>query len=103
MNRNHRSVVFHAMHSQRGAATIAVAIILLILITLAVFTVSGSIVRETKVINSGVRSQQAFEAAEAGLAAAADYFGKDWDRDNDGDIDLVYDTDGDGIGNKNTA
>jgi hypothetical protein len=91
------------MHSQRGAATIAVAIILLILITLAVFTVSGSIVRETKVINSGVRSQQAFEAAEAGLAAAADYFGKDWDRNDDGIIDDVYDTDADDIGDSTEA
>ena len=88
---------------QRGAATIAMAIILLILISIAVFTVNGSIVRETKVINSGVRAQQAFEAAEAGLAAAADYFGKDWDRNDDGAIDPVYDTDADDIGDTNQA
>ena len=103
MKTNHHSRVNHARHSQRGAATIAMAIILLILITIAVFTVSGSIVRETKVINSGVRSQQAFEAAEAGLAAAADYFGKDWDRNDDGIIDPVYDTDADDIGDTNFA
>jgi len=88
---------------QKGAATIAMAIILLILISVAVFTVNGSIVRETKVINSGMRSQHAFEAAEAGLAAAADYFKDDWDRDNDENIDAVYDTDGDGIGDTNSA
>jgi len=66
---------------QDGAATIAMAIILLILISVAVFTVNGSIIRETKVINSGVRSQQAFEAAEAGMAAALDYY-----RENDDEI-----------------
>ena len=91
------------LRNQKGAATIAMAIILLILISIAVFTVNGSVVRETKVINSGVRSQQAFEAAEAGLAAATDYFKEDWDRDNDEIIDPVYDTDGDGIGDINSA
>ena len=98
-----QSPAIHAMHHQRGAATIAMAIILLILISVAVFTVNGSIFKETKVINSGVRSQQAFEAAEAGLAAAAEYFGTDWDRNDDGLIDPVYDTNADDIGDINLA
>jgi hypothetical protein len=71
------------------------AIILLILITIAVFTVNGSIVRETKVINSGARAQLAFEAAEAGLANAIDYFSNDPQR-IDGVIDKAFYHDSDG-------
>ena len=83
--------------------TIAMSVTLLILLSITVFTVHGSITTETRVINTGLRSQQAFEAAEGGLTAAIDYLNNDWDRDDDGNVDPVYDTDADGIGDSNTA
>ncbi|HEX5764541.1 MAG TPA: hypothetical protein VFY27_03180, partial [Woeseiaceae bacterium] len=46
------------------------------------------------------RSRQAFEAAESGLTAAVSYLGSAGgaDKDSDGVVDPVFDTDADGIG-----
>jgi len=59
-------------HIQRGVITLAMSLILLFLITLVTLAVTRNISIEQKVTNNDVRSRIAFEAAEAGIAAAFD-------------------------------
>jgi hypothetical protein len=58
---------------QAGAVTLAMSLILLFLITLVTLGVTRSISIEKKFSNNDVRSSLAFEAAEAGVAAAFGY------------------------------
>jgi Tfp pilus assembly protein PilX len=57
---------------QHGAITLAISLILLFLITIVTLSVTRNISVEQKVANNDVRSRLAFEAAEAGIAAAFD-------------------------------
>lgn len=88
---------------QSGAMTLAISLAILVLSTLLTFSMSRVILMEQKISNNEFRSRQAFEAAEAGVTAALAYFGDGADRDNDGVIDPVFDTDADGIGDSDTA
>jgi Tfp pilus assembly protein PilX len=58
---------------QKGAVTLAMSLILLFLITLVTLGVTRNISIEKKFSNNDVRSSLAFEAAEAGVAAAFGY------------------------------
>jgi hypothetical protein len=74
-------------HAQKGAITLAVSLILLFLITLVTLAVSRNISIEQKIANNDVRSRLAFEAAEAGLAAALRYV-DDPVRDENNAVDI---------------
>ncbi len=89
---------------QRGVVTLTMSLIVLVLITLVVVAGSRTTLLEKKLTNNDNRSRQAFEAAEAGLAAAVDYLAGGRDRDGDGVLDgNVFDTTLDGIGDSDTA
>jgi Tfp pilus assembly protein PilX len=83
---------------QRGIATLTLTFAILLLGTFVVFGLAQAVLMEQKIANNGTRAAHAFEAAEAGLHAALDYLADDPDRDNDGNIDPVFDTNGDGVG-----
>lgn len=85
---------------QTGAATLVMTVVLLLLITMVSVYTSRSVLFEQKVSANDFRARQAFEAAETGLATAAAYLGSQGgaDKDDDGVLDPVFDTDADGIG-----
>jgi len=56
------------MSKQCGAATLIFSIIVLLLVTFVSLYTSKSIITESKITNNEVRSKQAFEAAESGIA-----------------------------------
>ena len=89
---------------QTGAATISMAIVLLLLITMVGIYTSRSVTLEEMISGNDFRSRQAFEAAESGLQIAMGYIGRRGgaDKDDDGILDPVFDTNGDGIGDTNT-
>lgn len=58
---------FSTARSQRGAATLAVSLILLVCMTLVAFSVNKSMLFEQKTSANQMRSTKAFEAAEAGI------------------------------------
>lgn len=87
---------------QGGFITLVVSLGILMLSTLVVFSVSDAILFEQRVVNNDYRARQAFEAAEAGLDAAITYIREDRDRDDDGVVDPVFDTTGDGVGDSDT-
>jgi hypothetical protein len=57
----------HNLHRQRGAATLFVVVIVLLLVTLITYTMTNTTVVEGRMTNSDVKSRQAFHAAQAGL------------------------------------
>lgn len=89
---------------QRGAVTLVLSLVLLVLTSMVAAYTGAAIIFERKVSANEFRSGQAFEAAESGLADALAYMGSRGgaDKDKDGTIDAVFDTDGDGVGNINT-
>lgn len=91
--------------NQRGAATLPLSISLLILISLVAAYTGNSVLYEQRISANDFRARQAFEAAETGLATAAAYISRAGgaDKNDDGVIDLVFDTNGDGIGDVNTT
>jgi len=93
-----------ARSKQTGAATLAMALVLLLLITMVGIYTSRTVLLEQKISANDFRARQAFEAAESGLQVALAYLGGrgGGDKDDDGNLDPVFDTDGDGIGNVNT-
>jgi Tfp pilus assembly protein PilX len=83
-------------HAQKGAITLAVSLILLFLITLVTLAVSRNISIEQKIANNDVRSRLAFEAAEAGIAAALRYIdAPERDENNAVDFNAFYCSDTD--------
>lgn len=89
---------------QRGAVTLVMSLMLLILTTMVAVYTSSAILFERKISANEFRSGQAFEAAESGIATALAYMGSAGgaDKDKSGAVDPVFDTDGDGVGNVNT-
>lgn len=83
---------------QRGAASLVVSLIILALITLVTIYTSKTIITEQKIANNDYRAKQAFQAAEAGIGAAINYYSDDPDMDSDGVLDGVFDSDNDGVG-----
>ncbi|MFB3107027.1 MAG: PilX N-terminal domain-containing pilus assembly protein, partial [Pseudomonadales bacterium] len=88
---------------QGGIATLLFSLLVMILVTYVVLYTSGSVLLEQQIVNNDVRSKHAFEAAEAGIATAKKYLTIGADRDNDGTIDAVFDTNADDIGDSNTV
>ena len=90
---------------QTGAVTLVMSIVLLILTSMVAAYTGSAVIFERKVSANEYRSSQAFEAAESGLTEALAYMGSPGgaDKDKDGAVDPVFDTDGDGIGNVNTV
>ena len=89
---------------QRGAVTLVLAIVLLVLMSMVAAYTGSTVLFEQKVSANEFRAGQAFEAAESGLSSAIAYMAARGgaDKDRDGVIDPVYDLDGDGIGDVNT-
>ena len=94
---------FRGPGRQRGIATLLFSLLVMILVTYVVLYTSGSVLLEQQIVNNDVRSKHAFEAAEAGIATAKRYLTIGADRDNDGTIDAVFDTNADDIGDSNTV
>ena len=90
---------------QRGAVTLVMALVLLVLTSLVAAYTGSAVLFERKISANEFRSGQAFEAAESGLASALAYMGSRGgaDKNRDGVIDPVFDTNGDGLGDTNTA
>ncbi len=89
---------------QKGTATLVVSLMVLMIIAMVSVFTSKSVFVEKKIANNAFRAQQALEAAEAGLAAAVEYYSENVDADSDGVLDPnVFDTNADGIGDANTA
>lgn len=91
---------------QRGAASLLISLVLLTVITFVSLYTSRSVLMEQKISSNEYRSRIAFETAEAGAEDAIAYInwgGKKGDRNDDGALDPVFDTNGDGIGDSNTA
>ncbi len=89
---------------QAGAATLAMSVVLLLLITMVSIYTSRTVIMEKRISANDFRARQAFEAAESGLQIAIAYIAESGgaDKDGDGNIDPVFDTDADGVGNVNT-
>jgi Tfp pilus assembly protein PilX len=109
---------FTLKSKQRGVLTLAVSMAILMLSTLVTFNVSKAILMEQKITNNDTRAKLAFEAAEAGIMAAGDYLATDPDRDGGvntygtgpincetggGNIDCVFDTNADNMGDTNIS
>lgn len=88
---------------QKGAASLVMSMVILALITFVTIYTSRSLLNEQKIANNDYRAKQAFAAAEAGIAEAVSYLSEDPDRNLDGAIDLVFDTNNDNIGDTNSA
>jgi hypothetical protein len=100
-----RGICFgHTARCQRGAVTLVLAIVLLVLTSMVAAYTGSTILFEQKVSANEFRTGQAFEAAESGLSSAVAYLASRGgaDKNRDGVIDPVYDLDGDGIGDINT-
>lgn len=85
---------------QTGAATLAVALVLLFLVTMVGAYTSRTVIVEQKIAGNDFRTRQAFEAAESGLHIAMAYITETGgaDKDENGLLDPVFDTNNDGIG-----
>lgn len=90
---------------QAGSATLAMSLVLLFLITMVSVYTARTVLLEQKVAGNVFRAHQAFEAAESGLITAISYMSgvNGWDKNDDGVVDPVFDTDADGIGDTNSA
>jgi Tfp pilus assembly protein PilX len=91
--------------AQKGAVTLVMARILLILTSMVSAYTGSAVLFESKISANEFRSGQAFEAAESGLADSLAYMGTRGgaDKNGDGAIDPMFDTDGNGVGDTNTA
>ena len=80
-------------HAQRGTAALLISLVILTLITFVSLYTSKTVIVEQQISGNEYRSRVAFEAAEAGMAAALTYAEVDPDRDNDGDLtdELIFD------------
>jgi hypothetical protein len=90
---------------QAGMATLGATVILLVLVSAIALYTSRTVLFEQRISGNDFRSRQAFEAAESGLSIALAYIGSNGgeDKDSNGVIDPVFDTNANGIGDTNTA
>jgi len=89
--------------TQRGVATLTFSLIILVLAT-SVTLYSVNFARQSiSISNNSLRDKQAFDVAEAGMALAIEYIREDSDRDDDGVLDPVFDTNADGVGDSTTS
>ncbi len=85
-------------YRQQGMAVLTISIVLMVLISMVSVYLARTVLFEQKIVNNDFRAKTTFEAAEAGMAIALEYLADGIDRNNDGVIDPVFDTDTDGIG-----
>ncbi|GAA5526172.1 hypothetical protein Maes01_02767 [Microbulbifer aestuariivivens] len=88
---------------QRGGSTLIFAVLILALTAIVTLSTFNFVRQELLLSNNESRAKQAFEAAEAGIAEAIAYLGDGPDRDEDGVVDPVFDTNGDDLGDSSTA
>lgn len=88
---------------QRGMSTLIFSVLILALTAIATLTTFNFVREEQVISNNDGRSKQAFEAAEAGLATALEYLSNGPDRNDDGTIDPVFDTNNDDMGDSDSA
>lgn len=100
MTRQESLVVFS---KEWGVATLAISLTILVLVSLTTLYTSRTVLLEQKMSSNDVRAKQAFDTAEAGVAVAIEYLSKDPDRDANGLVDNVFDTNNDSIGDSATA
>ncbi len=94
------SLNYHKSHHQRGVASLLIATILLIGITLVVLSTTKTVLMETKIAADNYRITQATAAAQAGMDRAIAYFMEGgFDYNGDGYADYMengLDHNGDG-------
>lgn len=93
------SMPFH----QRGAASLLISLVLLTVITFVSLYTSRTVLMEQKISSNEFRSRIAFESAEAGAEDAIAYLNGGWDRNEDGNVDFIYDTNADGLTDSNSS
>ncbi len=87
---------------QRGVASLIISLVILTTLTFVTLYTSKTILTEQKITNNDFRARVAFEAAEAGLAAAITNLSEDPDLNTNGILDgstateFLFDHDGDG-------
>ena len=85
MNQNYKKISY-----QRGAASLLIATILLIGVTLVVLSTTKTVLMETKIAADNYRTVQAVAAAQAGMDRAVSYFMEGgFDHDGDGSVDYA--------------
>jgi len=89
--------------SQRGAIVLSLSVIFLLLTTFVTLYTTNAILLEQKITNAQTRSKFAFEAAEFGLSTAIQYISDGVDRDEDGNVDAIFDVDANNVGTTNTS
>lgn len=67
-------MVSKVKNQEKGAATLLVALILLIAVTLITFVAAQAVINEKRVSSNEIRAVKAFESAQAGLTAGVVYF-----------------------------
>ncbi|MFC1748703.1 PilX N-terminal domain-containing pilus assembly protein [Pseudomonadota bacterium] len=72
---------------QRGVASLVISLAILTLLTFITLYTSKSILTEQKLAHNDMQAKQAFEVAEAGIAAASTSLTEDMDLDDDGFVD----------------
>jgi hypothetical protein len=89
--------------NQTGVVTLTMSLVLLTLVTMVSVYTSRTVLFEQKIVTNDFRERQAFEAAESGMTIAISYLSSAGgaDKDGDGVLDPVFDTDLDGIGDAN--
>lgn len=78
---------FNSSFKQKGVASLVISLAILTLLTFITLYTSKSILTEQKLAHNDIKGKQAFEAAEAGIAAASTALTTDMDLDDDDAID----------------
>jgi hypothetical protein len=105
MNRSQFMPLRALPQTQRGVGTLLISLVILTTITFILIYSARSVLTEQQLTSNDLRGRHAFEAAEAGQEAAVAYLSTPGgrDKDRDGVIDPVFDTDNDGVGDSNTV
>jgi hypothetical protein len=84
----HKGIESHLVRRQKGAATLATAIILLVVVLGISFFTAETVITEKKVVANEYRAKQAFHAAQAGVDYAIAYSRIGLDQNDDDVLDL---------------
>lgn len=91
-------IQYHNYSRHRGAATLLIALVILIVITTITLYTAKTVGVEQKISGNEYQSRAAFEAAEAGMEAAVAYLNGSGGADHDADgvvtDELIFETDG---------
>jgi hypothetical protein len=105
MNRSLYMPLSALPQAQRGVGTLLISLVILTTITFILIYSARAVLMEQQLTSNDLRGRHAFETAEAGQEAAVAYLSTSGgrDKDRDGVIDSVFDTDNDGVGDSNTV